>query len=261
MSLTTDIAAVVSRANALIDKFDAKEAAINAAIAAALLTIPQATRVVYLDAINGNDANEGTLAAPIQTFTRAIALGGPNRGVDIALLTDVTLNAARTFIPFNQAIRVYSYGYIYADPTNSPMKKVRLTVQPKDSATLTGDWQVSSFYCPLWGVNAINFQTVEIVFPAAPGAGVMVPDVYNGLISANTNAGPAMVGLELTDCKLTRPAGSVGVLCGIRTHFISLMVKNSTYVTAEMAGKWIANVASGAAPSSLGWAASNLTSL
>lgn len=258
MSLTSDIATLVARADALFDMFDAKKSAIDAAVAAAIAALPDIARLYYVDQVAGNDANSGLVPEqPLQTINRALSLAGAGRYVDIRLMANYTFTTPRIGLRAGQHLKLTSH----LSTTGSIRYKVFLGLHARDDVETIGDWEVGGFYCPTYGTNSINASSVEIVFPAAPGTGVMVNDSYNGLLKGNVTDGPPMIGLELNHCTVTRPAGSVGVIFGARTHFAALMVKNTTFVSGDMAGKWVAGVAGGSTPASVGWVASNLATL
>jgi hypothetical protein len=258
MSLTSDIAALVAATNNLIATFDGKKTGIENALAAALTAVPSPSRTVYLDQIDGLDSNDGlTAAAPVQSLSRAISLGGVGRALDIILMSDYTFVQPRHTLRVDQKVRLQSYNGAHG----VIKKKVYLGLHARTDIAVPGDWEVGGFYCPDYGVNTLNLESIEVIFPAAPSAGAMVADSYNGILKGNVNEGPALTGLEINYCTLTRPSGSVGVVAGIRTHFLGLFVKSTTYVSGDFAGKWVANVSSGATPASVGWVCSNLSTL
>ncbi|MCA1492689.1 hypothetical protein I6F11_17350 [Ensifer sp. NBAIM29] len=258
MSLTTDIATLVSRADTLINTFEGKKAEIDTAVAAAIAAVPALAKTVFVDQVNGNDANSGALAdTPVKTFDRAFDLAGSGRTLEIQLMSDYAFAQPRTFLPVNTHVRLISYGSV----AGSVKRKLILGVHQRYDNLISGDWEVGGFYCPLYGVSTLNLVSLEIVFPAAPGTGSVVNDSYNAVLGGNLNEGPPLVGVELDYCTLTRPSGSVGVLFGARTRFAGLFVKSTTYVTADMAGKWVAGVAANSTPASVGWVASNLSTL
>ncbi len=257
MSLTNDIATLVGRADTLINTYETREAQINAAVQAALATVPQMDRIVYVDQITGSDAATGAdIDHPVKSIERAIALGGAGRSVDIALLSDYAILNGRFLPKPGQMINLRSHGAVMG----SVRRKLILGLHAAPS-TIVGDWIVGGFHTPNYGVTTVNLDSIEVVFPAAPVTGTMATDTYNALLAGNAASGPPIIGLELNYCTLTRPASAVGVVMGTRTHFAALMVKSTTYVSGEMAGKWMAGVAAGATPASVGWVASNLTTL
>lgn len=93
MSLTTDITSIVARADALIATFEARKAAIDTAVAAALAAAPSLSRTFYIDAVLGNDAGSGEIGAPLQTIARAAALTPLGGFGSVRLLSDVHVGA------------------------------------------------------------------------------------------------------------------------------------------------------------------------
>lgn len=74
MSLESIITDLVASTNGLINAFNNKKAGIDAAVAAALQTIPNNSRWYYVDAVAGNDAGAGSTADPLKTVAKAVAL-------------------------------------------------------------------------------------------------------------------------------------------------------------------------------------------
>lgn len=72
MSLTSDIATLVVRYEALAAVFDGKKAAIDAAVVAALAAAPAMTRTFWVNQVSGDDNNAGTAAAPLASISAAV---------------------------------------------------------------------------------------------------------------------------------------------------------------------------------------------
>jgi len=87
MSLEQQIAVLANEAAALNQTFQNKKAEIDAAVAAAVAAAPSLYRTYYVDAVNGDDANEGTQAAPFATVKKACG-AVPAGGFGRILLTD-----------------------------------------------------------------------------------------------------------------------------------------------------------------------------
>ena len=76
MSLETTIAALVTAANALTNEVSGKIADINKKVLAATDAVPALVRSLssqnyYIDAVDGDDNNAGTLAKPLKTALAA----------------------------------------------------------------------------------------------------------------------------------------------------------------------------------------------
>lgn len=257
MSLTSDIAALVTAVNTLIATYDGKKGQIDNAIAAAIAAVPLPARVFYVDQVNGNDNNDGTSPATcLQSIQKALSLAGAGRAVDIRLMRDHTLTSPTIAMLPGQQVRISSHLSVLG----SVKYKLYLGLHA-NTASVPGDWRVGCFYAPAYGCTTLNLNSIEVVFPPAPGSGVMVSDIYNALLAGNIDEGPALMGLEMNVCVVTRPAGSVGVVLGGGIHFTSLFVKSTTFVTADLAGRWVAGVSSGTTPASTGRIISNLATL
>src|SRR6218665_135538 len=106
MSLTTDIATLVARYEALAAIFDGKVASINAAVANAIAAVPLLSVRYYVDAINGNDTKDGqTTGNALQTITKAFQLAGPGRAIEINLISDYTLTSVLG-VPQNSSVHL-----------------------------------------------------------------------------------------------------------------------------------------------------------
>ncbi|MCO7538338.1 DUF1565 domain-containing protein, partial [Pseudomonas asiatica] len=90
MSLESEIAALSSKATALIDYFTGRKASIDAAVAAAIAAAPAISRTFYIDQVAGDDTAAGTQAAPLKTLAQAIANTPSGGTLDAVLLSDYT---------------------------------------------------------------------------------------------------------------------------------------------------------------------------
>lgn len=115
MSLETQVADLVTATNALVSVYQTKADEIDAEVTAAVQAIPAMSKTFYVDAINGNDANDGEQATPKKTF-KAACDAVPVGGYGVIYLT-----AAQTFeltsdIELrNKYILVNSRGYTAGD--------------------------------------------------------------------------------------------------------------------------------------------------
>lgn len=72
MSLENQIAELTAAGSALVEMFKNKKADIDKAVATALAAVPLMRRDFFVDAAAGDDAGEGSQAAPFLTFKRAV---------------------------------------------------------------------------------------------------------------------------------------------------------------------------------------------
>lgn len=121
MSLTEDIAQLVARTNALLNTFEAKEAAISAAVQVAVNTAASTRRDVWVDPVKGNDANTGlTPATAFLTLDRAIEATAHASAVFINLLGDVTMRKRITTYSTVLSIQ----GMDGVNELNRPLRKI-----------------------------------------------------------------------------------------------------------------------------------------
>lgn len=257
MSLTSDIATLVARYEQLAATFDGKVSAINTALATALATVPAAFRYVYVDSVNGNDANDGLAeAAPVKTLSRAVALVGDGRAGEIRLMSDYVFDVWRVNLGRDQGI--YLVGW-------NARRTLRLPVLPvPETAVQYPSFQqkVAGFHTSYVGLNVLALTNIKIEFPVAPvGGGTLGPNSYSSLLGGATDVSGSMNVLDLQNCEISYPSGGVGSVFGVTARPSSLTVRATTYTASAMAGKWVNGAASGAAPSSLGWLLSNLATL
>lgn len=254
MSLTEDITSLVSRATALIDAFNNKKAAIDAAVADAVAAVPAMNRTVYLDQIGGSDANDGAAeASAVRTMSRAVALIGAGRAGMVMLMADYTFDVPRLALPPNITLHIRS--------TKPAVRKIKLPVLPSLDQT-SYQQEVAGFFAPEYGRVEVTLYRVNLEFPAAPvGGGVLAPSRYSSFLGSHLSVGPTSLSVAVSTAEIIRPAGGVGVLIGAmeqRPTHIGLQV--ATY-PAEMAGNWIAGVAAGTAASGLRWLNTTLNTL
>lgn len=260
MSLTTDIATMVARYEALAAVFDGKKNEINAAVNAAVAALPGMARTYFVDAVNGNDANSGlTEAAALQTINRAFTLAGPGRDIEIKLMSDYVMTSV-IGIPRSSNVSIVADGY---DITTNPdlRRKLTLSVYANANASVSGDWQMTGFRLQYPGSCFFDMTALEIVMPDAP-AGTATASHYNGVLSQNAVHSPAFTAMQMRACNITLSENPAGWMLGLlNARTAALVSSNVTYDTNKMAGRWISGVAAGTVPSSSNRILSNLGSL
>ncbi|MCM2291105.1 hypothetical protein NAC44_02025 [Allorhizobium sp. BGMRC 0089] len=163
MSLTEDIAGLVSRVNTLLNTFETKEAAINAAVAAAVAAAPGASRTVWVDPVNGNDSNSGlSVAAAFMTFERAIEATAHVSVVNINLLGDVTI---RKRVGSNAGTISINGRSSNGDRT-VPKRKLGFTAMASNAPNIYGETFPGGL--ELLSRAALRFDNIEIVMPDIP---------------------------------------------------------------------------------------------
>lgn len=244
MSLTSDIATLVARYEALAAIFDSKATAINAAVANAIAAVPILTVRYYVDAVNGNDTKDGLSAASsLQTIGKAFQLAGSGRAIEIILVSDYVMTSVVP-VPTASSVHIIANGFSVNNP--DVRRKMTFTCVQNNDDNVSGAWSVSSFRYQNVGIASFDFTGIEIVLPAMPASGSLSAHYYNGILSQAAVTGPTLFALQLRSCQITVPASPAGWIMGLHTSRAAvLLVNNVTYDSAVMAGRWISNTASG----------------
>lgn len=261
MSLTTDIATMIARYEALAAVFDSKAAAINAAVANAIAAVPLLTVRYYIDAVNGNDANDGKSAPnALQTIGKAFQLAGAGRQIEIVLVSDYVM-ASVLRVPKGSSVHILASGF-NIDTAPDVRRKMTFTLLPNNSATIPGDWVLSSISFGETGIASLDFTAIEIVLPPAPATGVLTPPYYNGVASQSAVHAPTLFAMQVRSSIITAPVSPAGWLMGLHPSRVGTLVANNVvFDGARMAGHWISDFAAGALPSASPRILSNLATL
>lgn len=261
MSLTSDIATLVARYEALANTFDAKAAAIDTAVAAAIAATPLLSVRYFVDAVNGNDINDGqTVGKSLQTIGKAFQLAGSGKCILIALVSDYVMNSVLA-VPQASSVHIFANGF---DVNTAPdvRRKMTFTLLPNDNVGITGEWVMSSFRQSYVGLSAFDFTAIEIVFPSMPASGTLISHQYNGLVSQNSIHAPTLFAMQVRTCIITLPANPAGWLMGLHPNrAAALLINNVVYDTAAMPGRWISGIAATTQVTALTRVLSNLPTL
>lgn len=261
MSLTSDIATLVARYEALAAIFDGKKAEIDAAVANSIAAIPLLTVRYYVDAVNGNDAKDGqSVANALQTIGKVFQLAGQGRAIEIVLVSDYVMTSILS-VPQNSNVHIIANGFdVNANP--NVRRKLTFTLLPNEQSTISGEWQLSSFRCGSTGLSSFDFTAIEIVLPAMPATGTLTQHYYNGLVSQNAIHAPTMFAMQVRSSTITTPANPAGWLMGLHTSRSAVLIINNVVSdSALMPGHWISGFASGAQVSASTRLLSNLATL
>ncbi|QNM96394.1 hypothetical protein [Chitinimonas koreensis] len=110
MSLESNIADLVSAANALTAEFNAKASSINTAVASAIAAIPVNVVSYYVDSVVGDDSATGALEAPLKTLKAAIDRTPTGGAATIYLNAGTTQRITAPVTIFNKYLYIGSYG-------------------------------------------------------------------------------------------------------------------------------------------------------
>lgn len=206
-------------------------------LAAAALRVGDTNRLIYVDQTNGDDANDGTVDAPLQTLNRAKNMSVYNGILDIRLKSDY--HHDRSLIFRNGQINIRS-------DVSGLKRKFTCAPVSVDSAVSTPSLSNGT------GYSMFFFKDMELEMCTA-GAGVTA----KRLVSCT-----GLTTVALIDCDVMLPAGSDQCLMApVNNHGMGLCVQSTTY-PVEMSGRWIENIAAATDPNTVrNLAFTNLSSL
>jgi len=225
MSLEQQIAVLANEAAALNQTFQNKKAEIDAAVAAAVAAAPRLYRIYYVDAVNGDDANEGTQAAPFATVKKACD-AVPANGFGKIWLADGQTHVIGENIGIG-AKRISLNGMNASGVTASCTLTSTVLVQPG----VSGDVNIMhAFY--LSG-GSIELAHVDVDLPAR--ADPALPWGWsNGLVSSGE--ADAMIPVKMRRGDLFLRDGNSLVSCNGSTALLGLLhVDISTPVATDVA--------------------------
>ncbi len=202
---------------------------------------------VYIDALAGDDANDGSQANPLKTMTAAIAEGARGGLLDIYLETDIHMD--QVVAVSDMRVRIFS--------TSSQKKKLSF-----QQATLT----TSQTYRVLRGFKISNAQILvsglEVILPALDA-------VYSAYSVANA-ASPfhissptdfAVNSVVFDRCNLDIPASIFNPMINTASTGLVLMVYACVAIDQPLAGALVVGAASGTDANTIPWLLTNLATL
>lgn len=154
MSLDTDIGNMIASAQALIQMFEMKKSEIESAVAAAVSAIPKLNKKFYVDAVTGDDSNDGSNGSPMQNIAKAIN-SVPSGGYGFLILTPGQTHLLTDSIDLTNKT-IYAYG---VDSVNRP--------------TIENSCPSSNSTVGFYGTNGtfksliVNYKTATLFDPAS----------------------------------------------------------------------------------------------
>ncbi|MBE5148035.1 hypothetical protein HJ042_07900 [Vibrio parahaemolyticus] len=163
---TPEVAELIISVNELTNTVVGKQAEIDAEVEKAVTSIPQAInnymgRVVFVDQVNGNDSNDGTLSKPYRSIEKA-SQGTPAGGsVDIRLLSNYLFSETESASFVSSQVRVSSY--------DSNRRRIKFNTA-KDAENRQ---MLKGFFTRRGGF--FNFYNVDLELPDMP----TVPGIFS----------------------------------------------------------------------------------
>lgn len=210
---------------------------IEADLNTAALQVGDTNRLVYVDQTSGDDANDGTVDAPLQSLMRAKNMSVWGGILDIRLKSDY--HHDRNLIFRNGQVTIRS-------DTSGVKRKFTCANVSVDSATscptLSNGTGYSMFFCK------------DIEFEMCTAAA--------GVTSKRLFSATGLTTVALIDSEIVLPAGSdQSLMAPVNSHGMGLIVQSTIY-PAGMPGRWIEDIAAATDPTTLRHLAfTNLTSL
>lgn len=189
---------------------------------------------VFVDAIGGDNGNNGELETPFETIDRAIETCPDGGSRVINLLTDLTWSNRRFVRSRNIYVRSVTSGGIAIGAPRRVLTVAGSAVQTDAAvATIAG--------LEYEGGGAVGFANVELRLPQAGGIGWSEP--YRSLLRST-----GFLSIAIQDCTLigiAAAAGREGCLTN-GTGGRSITSVNNTLTS--MGGRWVAGIAAGVDP-------------
>lgn len=255
MSLEQDIANLTTQTGALLALPGQLNATAMAQITAlaTLYNTRAAARYaeIWLDPVNGLDANPGTLAAPAKTMAGAVALAPTGTMTYIYCMSDVAISA--DVYVYNRSLRIKPLG-----TSQIVMSFDRYLTG--DGATAKGN--VRGFR--MAGASSIVFENLNIAMPVDDGAWPGYTKLANWLVSMYTTAVIGPMAVAFSGCTITYGGAAFGPLVqgGYPMNYIETsvtIVGNTSLNGRRFSG--VTDTTTGTAVSGLPWLRTNLTTV
>lgn len=246
MSLETEIAALSSKATALIDYFTGRKASIDSAVAAAVAAAPAISRTFYVNQLIGDDNAAGSSTAPFKTIDRAIA-STPEGGVaDIILVEDYAL-ASIVAVGGRRAM-------VRGDSSASNTRKLLLNEFAAEGNTKRfGGFQVNR-------AASLDFADLTISLPDSVGGMAGSPGSFYAMIFAGGNRLPGFMPVKLYNVAFALRGTFTGKIIGSGFPCLSLTAVSCT-IPAALEGSLIEGVTAGKDPNTIPYLVTNITKL
>ncbi|MFZ1418256.1 MAG: hypothetical protein WAS93_07945 [Burkholderiaceae bacterium] len=247
MSMESAYAANTAKVQELIEIFTNKNASYDARIATALGLSANTEKTVYLDQVNGNDANSGLTAdKAIKTLKQASVMAPAFGGVNIICLSDIINVEPITYFPHGCKIR------LVADPkTDGTFFKYK----PQITQNPDGTYRIAAIVSAYFGLS-ITFERIDIELPVNT-ANVTT---QSNVLFYSTASGDSATFFKMYMGNLVS-VGRIGYITARSYSITSLYLYQATYNAADMAGRWLANTAPGTDPKTLTDVLTNLATL
>lgn len=242
MSLESQIAELVGVNNKLVEYFNTKKAAIDAAVSAAVAAAPQITRVLYVDQAAGSDDNLGTTASPFRTIQRAVDVTPAGGRCEVWLMSDYTLASH---------VRLFGHKILLRGEETKGRRLILNEFLPDTSDSLP---RIGCFWHGAG--SSVELSNLTLVFPNSSAE----VSNYCALTISSGPSSPTISSLRLHACSFEMRGTYRGRLIGPETSLVALAVYN-TAIPAAFAGRIVPGVAAGTESKTLSHVITNLSTL
>ncbi|QEQ86097.1 hypothetical protein EGJ22_10460 [Pseudomonas sp. p99-361] len=246
MSLETEIAALTSKATALLDYFTTFRTAAAKAIADAVSAAPAISRTFYINPLTGDDNALGNADTPFKTLARAIA-ATPSGGVgDFILQGDYTHGEAASVGSRRIIVR--------GDNVDANTRKLTLN----EYLGANGMKRFGGFQVNMGG--SLDFADMTVSLPDSAGGLSAAQDAYYSMTYAGGSKLPGFIPIKFYNVAFALRGTFTGKIVGSGLPCVSLSAVNCT-IPAALEGYLVQGVAAGKDPNTIPWLTTNITKL
>lgn len=242
MSVETELAALTTASNSLIDYFKNKKAGIDAAVTAAVAAAPAIFRTFFVDPLQGDDTGLGTEANPFKTIQRAVDSTPIGGRCETTLLSHTTLDGHVRLEGRELAVR----GKIGAGT------KLILNEFIREGDPLP---RMGSFW-QSYG-SSLDLSNLALSLPASASGDL---SAYNALTFSSGSTAPNILTLRLHNITFELRGTFRGRLLGPDSPMVALGLTGTTLPSA-LAGRIVPNVAAGTESKTLPQVITNVPTL
>lgn len=234
MSLEQQIADLVAEASALNATFQSKKAEIETALAAAVAMAPSMIRTYYVDAVNGDDGNDGNQTAPFATIKKAVD-SVPKYGGGLIFLKSGQTHMLTDHVSVGD--KVIHLTSDYTDPTNPDIPTTNLTTVAYVRA-ISPSTNVNEMYAFLaTGSGQIAFGRINVDLPNRADSAYNWNSYRMALVCAGTD-GPNHTNVRFHRSKITVRDNNAVISTSSSSHAHVALV-HSELISADGTGSLV----------------------
>lgn len=215
---------LINSNQALTAAYDAKKEAIDDAVSDAIAAIPNNFKVFYIDQVTGNDANPGTLAEPLASIDRALALTPVGGICDARLTSDYTHT---TRIELNrQTLRLWGY---------QAVREFR-----PQWVVIDSEVEYMAQFLPKLG-SEVEMLNLDVYLPPDPAQTFRYTHM-RGFISGASSEMQSVLKSRFRDCAFYLNGSTVGSFFGAPEAYVFARFQGTTSFSGDFAGRLVQGV-------------------